>query len=189
MRSLRRSMAPLLRAAAVHRLLPHHNPLFTSCRSTSTFLRTPSPSANESSALSCSGCGVSLQSSDATSLGYYKQPVKQPETAANSVEVPEDGRKWAPPLAVICQRCHRAKHYGNLVPVTLPYKAFEATLRSIARRPDACLLVVLDVLDVHSSMCVRNAHGLRARSMFTCILSLSSTSACIATPFAVLVVF
>ena len=112
------------------------------------------PNSLPSLPTTCSGCGVTLQAANEKDIGFFKPPqaVKDmleegaPPDPANAVE------NWAPPVHLICQRCHRAKHYGNLVPVTVPYAEFKKTLNEIIARPDAVMVVVLDVTDVHGTV-------------------------------------
>jgi hypothetical protein len=99
----------------------------------------PSPSA-------CIGCGVLLQSKDAASLGY--NPPQKPGTSSTDGEGVVDN---AMEPKLICQRCHRAKYYGHLVPVTVPYAEFKTNFVQIMARTDNVVLVVVDVGDVHGT--------------------------------------
>lgn len=107
----------------------------------------------------CSGCGVTLQCADANSLGYFKPPSSLQYESGVDFGVPE--AVALVPVSCICQRCHRAKHYGHLVPVTLPYKEFQETLKSIIARLDVAMVAVLDVTDIHGSVLpeLARAHG------------------------------
>jgi ribosome biogenesis GTPase A len=103
----------------------------------------------------CSGCGVKLQTGDAQGLGYYRLPVSvEAQTAAETTSTLPTESEPLPEtqVACVCQRCHRAKHYGHLVPVTMPYEEFEKPFKAVIDRRDVALVVVLDVTDVHGSL-------------------------------------
>jgi ribosome biogenesis GTPase A len=100
---------------------------------------------------------VVLQSHAADALGYF-----QPRGGAGAAPLAGSGLETVGGAAavetaagttqhVICQRCHRAKHYGHLVPVTVPYKDFHDNLTRVLARPDVVVVVVLDVTDVHGT--------------------------------------
>ena len=51
----------------------------------------------------------------------------------------------------MCQRCFRAKHYGALMPLTIPPAVFSAYLRGL-RALDVLVIKVVDVWDFHGSL-------------------------------------
>ena len=102
----------------------------------------------------CAGCGVVLQSESPTAIGFV--PKRQPSSAG--VAAPGDDVADATAAVdasaaqfVICQRCHRAKHYGHLVPVTVPYAEFRDNMLAIMSKLDGIVVVVVDVGDVHGT--------------------------------------
>jgi 30S ribosome assembly GTPase len=103
----------------------------------------------------CSGCGVKLQTTDSQGLGYFRLPaIFESSAASEAASRPPAEAEPLPetPVACVCQRCHRAKHYGHLVPVTLPYEEFEKPFKAVIDRRDVALVVVLDITDVHGSL-------------------------------------
>lgn len=51
----------------------------------------------------------------------------------------------------VCQRCFQAKHYGRLVPLTVPASVFRGYIDALARM-DALTVVVVDLFDFHGSL-------------------------------------
>ena len=102
------------------------------------------PTRRHGATAMCAGCGVRLQSESPASIGFVPPPsitrgADGPTSGSAATEAP------LPPDGVICQRCYRAKHYGNLVPVTVPYGEFRDNLLGIMARLDCIVVVVLDV--------------------------------------------
>lgn len=62
---------------------------------------------------------------------------------------------------VVCQRCYQAKHYGKLVPLTVPAGVFDGYLAALARL-DALTVLVVDVFDFHGSL-IADVAGALAR--------------------------
>ncbi|SDI34948.1 ribosome biogenesis GTPase YqeH [Natribacillus halophilus] len=79
----------------------------------------------------CSGCGVPIQTSDASQTGY------------------------APPAAldravIVCQRCFRLKHYNEKPDIPLQAEDFRRMLQTIGRT-DALIVLLVDLFDVEGS--------------------------------------
>ncbi|MFW6263500.1 MAG: GTPase [Thermotogota bacterium] len=81
--------------------------------------------------MKCHGCGVQLQTSDPTKIGYI------PENAMLERSEP------------LCQRCYRIKHYSeNIAPEVVHYSLSD--LRSISAECDVTFVVV-DLLDIEGT--------------------------------------
>lgn len=106
----------------------------------------------------CAGCGVQLQTTDKLKHGFVTgagaellRALRRP--AARAGGAGHDGRD-SEAARVVCQRCFRAKHYGDFTPVTVPYSSFleqVASLRRIAP-PGSLVVHVVDVTDFGGSV-------------------------------------
>jgi ribosome biogenesis GTPase YqeH len=81
--------------------------------------------------LYCAGCGVAIQTEDPNQVGYAPQKALERET-------------------IICQRCHRIKHYNEASTVTLGDDEFVRILNSIGDRKSLVVQVV-DIFDFNGS--------------------------------------
>ncbi|MFD2369762.1 ribosome biogenesis GTPase YqeH [Brevibacillus sp. GCM10020057] len=85
----------------------------------------------DQTALACAGCGIAIQTEDAKRPGYA------PPSAL--------GRK-----NVICQRCHRIKHYNEVAPVSMGDDDFLRILDGIGSTQSLVVMVV-DIFDFQGS--------------------------------------
>ncbi|GAB7386617.1 ribosome biogenesis GTPase YqeH [Bacillaceae bacterium] len=81
--------------------------------------------------LSCSGCGIPLQTEDEARPGYVPVSALEREDA-------------------ICQRCFRIKHYGEVAPVPLDADDFLRILDAIGQTR-ALVVKVVDIFDFNGS--------------------------------------
>ncbi|MFD2612673.1 ribosome biogenesis GTPase YqeH [Paenibacillus gansuensis] len=82
--------------------------------------------------LSCSGCGVKLQTEDASKLGY----------------LPDQALERDP---VICQRCFRIKNYNEAAAITLDQGEFLKILGHVAST-QALVVNIVDIFDFEGSI-------------------------------------
>jgi 30S ribosome assembly GTPase len=82
-------------------------------------------------AITCTGCGVSIQTEDKKGLGYAP-----PSTLNKEI--------------IICQRCFRLKHYNELHPVSLTDDDFLEILNGIGKT-DSLVVKIVDIFDFHGS--------------------------------------
>jgi hypothetical protein len=125
--------------------------------------RTTQPSAPKKERLRivCAGCGVGLQSRDHVAAGYIPTLKRLEELQAEADAALSSSAAAAAgvdPLAhtfrghgVVCQRCFQAKHYGKLVPITIPEETFRDYLNGLRSVPSLVALVC-DVFDFHASL-------------------------------------
>ncbi|ANE47264.1 GTPase [Paenibacillus swuensis] len=86
----------------------------------------------QNTATSCSGCGVKLQTTDASKLGY----------------IPEQALDREP---VICQRCFRIKNYNEAANITLDQGEFLKILGHVAEK-QALVVNIVDIFDFEGSI-------------------------------------
>lgn len=89
-------------------------------------------SANADLGARCAGCGITLQSTDAQSIGY----------------TPEQALERQP---VICQRCYRMKHYNEASNMTVHQDEFLKILSHIGSTR-ALVVNIVDIFDFEGSM-------------------------------------
>jgi hypothetical protein len=82
--------------------------------------------------LTCSGCGVKLQTEDSGRVGY----------------IPEQALQRTP---TVCQRCFRIKHYNEAASVTLDQDQFLRILSGIAET-QALVVHIVDIFDFEGSL-------------------------------------
>lgn len=82
--------------------------------------------------LTCSGCGVKLQTEDSGTIGY----------------IPEQALQRTPP---VCQRCFRIKHYNEASSVALDQGEFLRILGGIANT-QALVVHIVDLFDFEGSL-------------------------------------
>jgi hypothetical protein len=120
--------------------------------------------------LVCAGCGSALQTRDQAAAGYIPTLRKFEELARLSGEavaaglsssssagvgVGVDGARTLAAHGTVCRRCFQAKHYGQLLPLSVPpdvYSSYLRTLRSLhaeGKGAVGCVLLVVDVWDFH----------------------------------------
>lgn len=81
----------------------------------------------------CSGCGAGLQSNDEAGPGYI------PENLLTN-----NGEK------LVCKRCHRIKHYNEILKIDLNEENFTDIIRSIPRE-NSLILYIVDIFDLEGS--------------------------------------
>ena len=84
----------------------------------------------------CAGCGVRIQTEDATQLGYL------PPTAIHHDK---------PQKRVYCQRCFKLRHYNQFEKTTIEDQHFLSILNEIGLK-QALFVHVIDVFDVHGTI-------------------------------------
>ncbi|AXF54655.1 ribosome biogenesis GTPase YqeH [Salicibibacter kimchii] len=90
------------------------------------------------STIICSGCGVPVQTSDPSQMGY-----------APPAALERDG--------IVCRRCFRLKHYNEIPDVPLQAEDFRRMVKTIGQT-DALLVMLVDLFDVEGSWLLeRNA--------------------------------
>lgn len=87
---------------------------------------------HSATSIRCSGCGVSLQTTDSQRLGYLPERALTREPA-------------------ICQRCFRIKNYNELASVALDESEFTAILNGIADK-HALVVKLIDLFDFEGSI-------------------------------------
>lgn len=146
------------------RLYPDNNRKGPTNWRTGTFSTDSSGSqrqSNRSVEIVCSGCGIELQTDKKDASGYLPQKEvlhaareqlrREQEERDIGYEEPNRYQRKQQTHGIICQRCYQSKHYGNLVPIQLPYDTFEQYLDAI--RPLDCVVVqLIDVFDFHGSI-------------------------------------
>ncbi|OEF96260.1 ribosome biogenesis GTPase YqeH [Desulfuribacillus alkaliarsenatis] len=85
--------------------------------------------------IKCYGCGATLQSQTENLPGY----------------VPEKKLKNNEQKKLICKRCHRIKHYNEILQVTLDETKFINILRQVSKDSSAAILYVIDIFDFEGS--------------------------------------
>lgn len=82
----------------------------------------------------CQGCGAVLQTDDEQAPGFVPEQILQREHDKG----------------IICKRCHRIRHYNEILKVTLDEKKFVNILKEISTKP-ALVLYVIDIFDFEGS--------------------------------------
>lgn len=108
----------------------------------------------------CAGCGAGLQTRDHVAAGYIPtlKRLEELQAQADAALARADATSGVDPATntfrghgVVCQRCFQAKHYGRLVPITIPESTFAAYLAGLRAVPSLVLLVC-DAFDFHASL-------------------------------------
>ena len=107
----------------------------------------------------CAGCGAGLQTRDHVAAGYIPTLKRLEELQVQAAEALARADAGAVDMhantfrghGVVCQRCFQAKHYGRLVPLTIPEATFAEYLAGLRAVP-ALILLVCDVFDFHATL-------------------------------------